>query len=836
MNLRWRLPWFDQVRQDVRYALRQFGRAKGFTIVVVLTLAVGIGATTAIYSVVDTVLFHPIPGAEADRFVQVGEWTVFSNRTTPEAVGLSPMTGEALAATGREFFADVGWSDDAKLDRKGEEFRTMVYGAAVSENFFALFGARPALGRGFAPGEAVRTNSGTPERGTTIVLSDAWWRADFGADPKVLGQTVELSGQRFTIVGVMPAHFQFPRPGVKCWLPAESPRPQPRSMGAANLRLIARLRPGVTLAQTQAMLDTVAQRLMQDHPAGDRSYGDYWRAARRSLSFWVRPLEEMIQSRSYSVGFDELRRTLLGFFAAIGFVLAIVCANIASLTVARTERREHELAVRVALGAGRARLTRQLLTENLLLALAGGLAGLGFTHWAIKVLVAFNTMPRLRPIAIDARVFGIALVVALVTGLLFGLLPAWRAGRIPAGRALAQSGYGASTGGRGSRVQAALVVVEVALAVVLLTGAGLMIRSVVRLLRVDPGFDPVNLVTAAPDFTGPGGITREKRQLFLNDLQGRIAAMPGVTAVGLFKDVGWEKKYSLADRPEPVLLGNANAGVEAQDYFRAARIPLVAGRLLGRGDVGKGLGTVVVNETLAELCWPGQSAIGKTFRATEPPGTVLYEVVGVVRDSRTWKPDEVVRPTFYRPFAEAEWAGAPDKLVIRTQRDPAALIPALRAEIRALQPNLRQPWFSVVQQELFDATQPQRTFRNYLAIFAGAGLLLACLGIYGVLAYAVARRTREIGIRMALGADRGRVTGDVMREGARLIALGGLTGLVVAFWLTQLLQKQLFGVSPHDVGVQAAVVATLAAVGLIACWLPARRAAKVDPMVALRCE
>jgi predicted permease len=565
--------WLEQVGQDVRYALRQFAHSRSIAFVAVATLALGIGATTAIFSVVDGVLLHPVPGRDADRLVQIGEWIQLPNRPTPDLAGLSPATGEALAVTARDFFAGVAWADSAQLDRRGDEFSTLVFGAAVSENFFTLFGAKPALGRGFASGEGVPANHGTPEKPTVIVLSDSWWRTDFGADPRVLGQQIELSGQRHTIVGVMPAYFQFPNAGVKFWLPAASPRLQPRSIGAPNLKLFAQLKPGVDLARTQAMLDTLSQRLMQDHPAGDRQYGDWWRRTPMGLRLWCRSLVDVMQTPIYAPRFEDLRRTLFGFLAAIGFVLAIVCANVASLTLARTERREHELAVRAAVGASRWRLMRQLLTENVLLAVAGGLAGLGVTHWVIQALAAFSTMPRLRPIEIDARMFGVALGVALVTGLISGLAPAWHAGRARVQRGLQHGGFAATSGRRGGFLRGALVVTEVALALVLLTGAGLMVASVVRLLHVDPGYDPVNLAVVAPDFTGRGSLKKEQVNAFIDQLRARLAALPGVVAVGVFKDNYREERFTVEGRTAPVLIYGANAGIDEADYFRAHAWP-----------------------------------------------------------------------------------------------------------------------------------------------------------------------------------------------------------------------------------------------------------------------
>ena len=832
------IRWLEETGRNLNYAVRQLAKSPGFTAVVVLTLALGIGATTAIYSVVDTVLLNPIPGPNADRLVQIGQWIQLTNQPTADRAGLSPPALEAIEAN-RDFFAELTWCDGLQLERKGDDFATTAFGVAVPVNFFPLLGAQPLIGRIFTPSEAVAIEQRVPVKDTVIVLSYSWWRSEFAGDRNVLGRIVELGGRRFTIIGVMPEYFQFPSggAGTQYWLPADPARTNPLTLSAPNIRLIARLKPGVTEQQAQAMLDTVAQRLLKDHPDNDRSYGEYWRQTRAGLRFWCQPLRDAIQGRTYAVGFDEIRQTLWGFFAAIGFVLAIVCANVANLALARTERRQHELAVRAALGAGRGRLMRQLLTENLLLASLGGLAGLVVTAWALKPLAAFATMPRLRPIEMDAHVLGIALLVSLLTGLIFGLAPAWRAGRTRINETLTQGAMGATTGLRGSRFRSALVVVQVALAVVLLTGAGLMIQSVVRLLRVDPGFDPSNLISVGlrlPSRAGPNG--GETRNALVARLHERFTALPGVSAVGFFQNNFSQEKIAPEGQPAPRLVDGSNCGWESSDFFRAARIPLLGGRHFERGDIGENVRTVIVNETFARLCWPGDNAVGKKFRALQQRGEPTYEVVGVVGDVRVYRLDETLRPTYYRPYPAASLTGAADTFVIRTQQDPGSLIPAIRAELKAAYPELRMPYIGIYRQELYDATNAQRTYRNYLAVFAGAGLLLSAIGIYGVLAYSVVRRTRELGIRMALGAERRHVMRLVIGEGARLIGAGVVVGLVASFWLTQFLRQQLFEVSPNDPVVLSAVVVVLSAVALVACWLPARRATKVDPVVALRAE
>lgn len=826
--------WWDHAVQDVRYALRQFARAKGFTAVVVLTLALGIGSITAIYSVVDGVILNPVPGPASDRLVQIGRWVHYPNRPAPNRAGLIPPVVEALA-TQRDFFAEFTWSDFISLERTGEDFATTASGSMVPPDFFTVLGVRPQVGRTFSADEAVIVESRQPVGDTTLVIAHRWWQAEFGGDPNVLGRVVEMGGRRFTIVGVMPDYFQYP--GGDFWLPVQPPRLRPNTMTAGNIKLIARLQPGVTLARTQAMLDTVVKRLFADYPPAEVPLLEFSLRAGPSGRLWVMPLHDALQDASFGSGYQDVRRTLFGLLAAIAFVLAIVCANVANLSLARTERRQHELAIRAALGAGRSRLLRQLLTENLLLALWGGAAGLLVTGWGIKLLVAFNTLPRLRPIEVDGRVLVMALAASVLTGLAFGLVPAWRAGRTRLNEMLTQSGLGATPGARGTRYRNALVIVEVALAVVLLTGAGLMVQSVLKLLRVDPGLDASKLITVHLQLVGRSTPrTIETRNELVGRVRERLAMVPGVSAAGILKDEFNPERVLLEGTVDPVLLIRAHVGWGSSDFFRAARISLLQGRFFEQSDVGENAGTVIVNETLARLCWPGENAVGKRFRAVQKRGAPAYEVVGVVSDARVYRFDEPSRPLFYRPYPEAQIAGAPETLVARTLLEPERMVTTIREALKGESQHMRTPMISVIEQALYESTRGQRTYRNYLVTFALAGLLLAALGIYGVLAYAVALRTREIGIRIAVGAERRHVIGMVMGEGIRLIAAGILLGMMAAFWLVRLLQNKLYEVGAHDPWVAAAVVLLLMIAGLVACWLPAHRAARVDPLVALRAE
>jgi len=808
----------------------------------VLTLALGIGASTAIYSVVNTVLLDPLPGPDTDRLIQIAErhYAVGSfgqNIGKPNFLGVSPPVLEAVSAN-RNFFADFAWANLITLERKTEDLIEEENGCVVSPNFLALWNVPPLLGRTFSKDEAVRLNEyQKPAQDTVIVLSYAWWRSYFGGDANVIGRAIEMSGRHFTVIGVMPHHFQFPGGGTKFWIPAEPLRLPPGWMASPHIDLFARLKPGATIQQTEAMLDTVAKRLATDRTF-DETYGRDWSRLPGGLGFWVRPARVHFMDRR-----GELQRTLYGLLGAIGFVLLIVCANMANLTLARTEKRQQELAVRAALGAGRARLTRQLLTESVLLACLGGLGGLAVAAGGVKLLAALipEVMPRLKAIQIDGVALGFTFLISVMTGLAFGSAPAWHAGREKLNEALKQAGVQATAGLGRRRYRSALVVAELALALILLTGAGLMIESVARLLHIDPGFDPQNLLRVELELPWDKyDQDTPKRRILYAQLQERLAALPGVKAVGIGERGASAEKLTLEGRKEPVEALLEGCSVEQSDLFRAMRIPLRAGRYFHRDDLGERVGTAIINETMARTFWPGEDALGKKFNRGARHHSPQYEVVGVVGDIREFRyrrpPTRPPRPTFYRPSHELDLTGSAPFVVIRTQADPRALLPALRKELSAAEPAMRAPQVIACRQALYDSTQAQRTYMLFLVIFAAVGLLLAALGIYGVLAYSVARRTREIGIRMAVGAERRHVLGMVMAEGGRLVAVGTVTGLVAASWLTRLIHYQLFEVSPTEPRVFIAVVLVLSAIALLACFLPASRAARVSPMEALRYE
>lgn len=832
----------ETILQDVRFGLRMLLKDPVFSAVSVGTLALGVGATTAIYSVIDAVILDPIPGPEPDRVVQIAERTytlgLFRDQNNkPTLYGVSRQVLEALLDH-QNYFAKLAWCDYIWLDRKTEDFTESIICDAVPSRFFSLWNIPPLLGRTFAADESVQLNENRrPVRDSVVVLSFSMWQSHFGGDRNVIGRVLEMSGQHFTVVGVMPKWFAPEGVDGGCWIPTEPWHEPGNQPGLANTQVVARLSPGTTLAQVQAMLDTVASQLQVAHKEDPN--GLEWKKRLGGLRITVRPLRAQFQG---GYGSEDLRRTLLGLLAAISFVLLIVCTNIANLALARTERRQQELAIRSSIGAGRWRLARQLLTESVLLACIGGLAGIGLSVVGMKLLLSVvpDTMPRLKPIGLDIHALAYTMLISVVTGILFGVMPALRAAQLS--NTLKQASIGATIGFGHGRFRGALIVLEMALAVVLLAGGGLMIKSVVRLLHVKPGFDPQNVVYVKL------GLPEEKyneyvnehapqlRKMLLSELQQRIQALPGIVSVGMGKHTVWPVKVRVEESNQNMEVGHEGCGVGAGDLFKALRVPLLAGRLLEERDRGPAGDTAVVNEAMARALWPGANALGKQFSEESSGATRTYQVIGVVGDMRDSSYLEQIRPTFYRPCDELGIFGLPVFLAIRTKVDPRPLVPGIRNELRMAEPDMRSPEIRIEGQQLFDSTQAQRTYMTYLVVFAAVGVLLCAIGIYGVLAYSVARRAREIGIRIAIGAQRGDVLRMVIGEGLRLSLAGVAVGLLAAFWLTRALQSQLFEVTSSDPYVMASVVVLLLGVALFACYLPGRRAARIDPMSALRYE
>jgi predicted permease len=808
----------EEVWQDLRYCARILMKQPGFTSFAALTLALGIGANTAIFSIVNAVLLHPLPFAEPERLMWFGAWV-----GADKEQGVTPADFLDYREQSRSF-TQIAASvfDGIPMNLSGAGEPEPVMGVYVTANYMDVFGVKPALGRTFAAEEGLEGNN--LEAGDRVaVLSHALWRRRFGGDPAIINQTITLDNRNVTVIGVMPPQFQYP-PGVEFWLPFRfpaSPQDAFRSREVRLLRPVARLNSGVTMAEAKAEVETIARRLQSLYPRTN---------ANKSL--FLTPLQERL------VG--NIRLTLLTLLGAVGCVLLIACANVANLLLARASARGREIAVRSALGAGRRRVVRQLLTESLALASLGGLGGMLLAKGGMKLLVSLSAdhLPRADEVRINTTVFGFTLAVAFLTGLLFGLAPALQSARLNLTEALKEGGRGAGSGARRRRTLNLLVVGEVALAMVLLIGAGLLINSFVRLQHVSPGFDEKNLLTAQIRIPNPFA-QPEKKQRFFEQLQQRLAALPGVEAVGLITELPLANqiahfKFKIEGSPEPDPGQTPDADIRNvnHNYFRAMRIPLLKGRYFTEADVSGNAKVVVISDELARLYFAGEDPVGRRLLRGPLGKEEALEIIGVVGDVRHRGLDVGFRQTIYAPSLTLGFTN----LVIRTTNDPVSLAAAVRREVAAIDPNQPVATIKTMEGWVSESVAQPRFRTLLLGMFSAAALLLAMAGIYGVMSYAVSQRTHELGVRMALGARAGDVRRLVIRQGMKLALAGVAIGLAAAFALTRLIKDLLFRVEATDPVTFATISLLLTGVALVACYLPARRATKVDPLVALRCE
>jgi putative ABC transport system permease protein len=806
------------VLQDFRYGFRLLLKSPAFSLVALLSLALGIGATTAIFSVVDAVLLRPLAMAEPNRVLLVqGTW-----RDVPAGISVGNFDDLRHEATS---FSAVGASASAGFNLATGEVPERVLGEAVSASYFDVAGVRPILGRVFNAAEDA------PGRAQVVVLSERLWRTRLNADRNITGKTLRINSVPYTVLGVMPKTFDPLLERSALWVPAAFTPQQLKDHDNHYLNLIARLNPGVSEAQSQSELNVVAARERKAYPLDDQERG-----------FRTQPLVSAL--------LGDHRLVLYTILGAVGFVLLIACANIANLQLARARQRTKEIAMRVALGATPQRIVRQLLAENVLLGLAGGTVGVLLAVWGVAWLVANGpaTVPRLDESAVDAGVLAFACAAALLSSFLFGLAPALRSASVRLDEAFKEGGA-RSTGARDA-IRSTLVIGEVALAMVLLAGAGLLVRSALLVSKVDPGFETRNLVVGRiglPDrvYARP----EQARQAFEQMMQ-PVSALPGVQSVAVVSRAplagGGGSNGLLAEGKalDVANLVDANLRVVSPSYLPTVHIPLQTGRNFTPQDTRETTIVTIVNQTLARTLWPGQDPIGKRFACCEagPNGRldpVWHEVVGVVADVRAWGLDRQVKPEFYLPMAQMppsswDWIGRTMDIVVRTPNPGATTIRELREAVARVAPGVPVYQASTMEQKI-SSTLEQSHFDTFLlAIFAATALLMASIGVYGVLSYLVTQRTREIGIRMALGATRAQVVRDVLGQGGRLIGAGLLLGVAGAFATTRVLKSLLFGVHPFDLATFSAVAFMLAAVAVIASYVPARRASLVDPMVALR--
>lgn len=812
--------------QDLRHAGRLLGQQPGFTLVVTLTLALGIGANTAIFSVVDAVLLRPLPYHEPDRLVALWE-------TQREADG---RRGRGTAANIRDWqaqndvFEDVAMFSSHGSNLTGDGEPEQLLGTRVSDGYFRLLGVEPTLGRTFTPAEHV------PGADRVVILYHDLWQRRFGGDPGVIGRSLRMDDTPYTIVGVMPPGIYPTWPATQgyipflpryqqIWVPMALTPEQAAGRTSHVMGAVARLRDGVTIEEAQANMDTIAARLEAQYPAANRDEGVV-----------VGPLVDEV------VG--DVRTALLVLVGAVGLVLLVACANLASLMLARSVARQKEFAIRVALGAGRGRLVRQLGAESLLLAVLGGALGLSLAYVGLDLLTALTPqdIPRLATVGINGSVLMFAFAVTAVTGALFGIVPARRAGRADVHGALQEGGRANVRGGR-DLFRRVLVTAEVAVAVLLVIGATLLIKSYWNLQRVDPGFDPsrtLSFSVALPDAT-----YREAHQIvgFQDRVIERVGGIAGVRSVAFTYDhplaATWGDVFRIDGRPEPEPGRAPGAWLRpvSPGYFRTAGIELLRGRVLLDTDDLDHPGAVVVNEAFVRQHFPDEDPLGRRLRLQSHwrfQTPELFEIVGIVRDVRFLGPDQEPAPAYYRPFKQ--FPDSSMAVLVRTETDPLSYASVVREAVWAIDPDLPIGGIMSMEQHYEAAIAQPRFNMLLLGLFGGLALVLASIGLYGLLSHHVAQRTQEIGLRMALGAKVTDVVRMVVGEGLWLTGTGVVLGLVGALAMTRVLASLLFGVSPIDVSTFAVVTAGLAAIAALASYLPARRAATVDPMVALRAE
>ena len=797
----------DSIIKDIRYALRGLLKRPAFTAIAVLTLALGIGANTAIFSVVNAVLLRPLPYEDPSRLISFR-----SNQSAPDLadVELQSKTFSSLGGMVMQPLAYTAGSEPIQFQI-----------GQVTGGFFETFGVNPERGR-FITSEDDK--SGAP---FVVVLGHDLWVKQFSSDEQILGKAIPLSGNMYTVIGVMPATFVTPRENTEAWTPVHVSNPVAANFrGVHFLRTYGRLAPGVTIEQARAEMQVIDRNLAAQDPAENKN--------RNTVLF---ALHERI------VG--ETRRSLFILFAAVGFVLLIACANFANLLLARAAERQREFVIRDALGAGRLRLIRQLVTESVLLSLAGGAVAVLLAMWGTRLLVAFKpeNLPRLTEIGVDGGVLGFTLGISILTGLIFGLVPAWTAARGGVGNALKESGRSATAGSARQRLRSTFVVVEFAVALVLLVGAGLLIKTFWNLRSVEPGFNPDHLVTMRVElpetrYQDVPSQTRFRKQVLagMNSLPGVQAAM--ISELPLSGD-SLDHNFLIENRP-PIAAGD-EPSLETRsvlgDYFKVMQIPLQRGRDFGVPDFDEKAPLVgIANESLVRQYFQNEDPLGKRIRWARNPEVQWITIVGVVADVKHFGLDLPEQPALYSPYTQINPWKRWMTFAVRTQRDAAGTTQALKQEIWKVDSQLpvtRVESMSEIAASSFAARQFNMSL---LSVFAGLALVLAAIGIYGVMSNTVTQRTQEIGIRLALGASAIDVLRLIIRNGMMLVIIGVVVGLAGAFALTRLMTTLLFGVAPTDGLTIGVVSAILVLIAFLACYIPARRATKVDPLVALHYE
>ena len=802
----------DSLIKDLRFAVRSLLKRPAFTAITLIALALGIGANTAIFSLVNAVILRPLPFPDSDRLI----WVYGNIRNGGNRASVSPLDFADYRKqnkTFEHFAAMYGIPMPTTLIGSGEPERLQA--SVVTGDFFQAFDVAPALGRGFT------LDNEKPGQDQVAVLSYALWQKRFGGDPAIVDKTIILEGKPTQVIGVMGQDVIFPQ-AADLWVPMKfEGDPDMNQRKAHFLRPIGRLKQGVSLAQAQADTDLIAAQLEQQFPDSNTGW-----------NLRLIPLQEQLVGSS--------RSTLLILFGAVGFVLLIACANVANLLLVRAAARQKEIALRTALGASRWRIIRQMITESLLLAICGGALGAFLATWGVQLLVKLSegSLPPTAKVRVDATVLGFTLLISVITGLLFGLAPALRTARVDLIDSLKDGVRGAGESTMRNRTRSLLVVFESAIAVMLLIGAGLLVRSLVALQNVNPGFDPHNVLTLRLDLLRNKYDTPQKKTNFFQQLESRLAGVPEVESVGFNTELPLsgqpnDMPFTVEGRPQvsPDQEYDADFRRVNQHYFGAMRIPLLRGRNFTDQEVRQGDKVTIVSQQLVDAVFPNEEALGK--RLVSSFSQQAFEIVGVVGDLHHRSLSEGQPfPTLYFPTL----ATGRTNVVIRTHGDPLTIVGAVRKEVQAIDPD--QPLAAVkpMTEWIESSVATPRYWTTLLGLFAGLAMVLAATGIYGVMSYSVAQRTHEIGVRMALGARRVDVLKLVVWQGMLLTIVGVIVGLLGAFALTRVMSSLMFGVTTKDPITFVSVSVLLVAVAFIACFVPARRATKVDPLVALRYE
>ena len=804
--------------KDIRYGVRGLLKRPGFTAIALITLALGIGANTAIFSVVNAVLLRPLPFRDPDQLVIVWEDATFAGfpRNTPAPANYVDWK------TQNQSFVDMAASHETSFNLTGDGEPERVSAYSVSSNFFPLFGVQPLLGRSFSDGED------RPGTNKVAILSYSLWQSRYGGDRQILNRDIQLNGEKHTVVGVMPASFQFFESDVRLWVPLALDQEDWANRGGHFLKVVARMKPGVPIAQVQADMNGIMRRIAADHP-GETMEG--------KLGAVVLPMREQM------VG--ESRGSLIVLLVAVAFVLLIACANVAGLLLARAVGRSREIALRVALGAGRGRVIRQLLTESLLLAGVAGVLGSLLAYWSFTFLQGLvpEEMTLSTPLNLDTRILAFTLLVSIVTGVIFGLVPALQAANIDLNEALKQSSTRTTSTGR---LRSAMIVFEVALSLVLLVGAGLLIQTLFQFFRQYSVLEPEKVLTMRTILPREKYREQQPRDNFYQQVLQRVEHLPGVVSAGYSTSIPLAWKGGTSGfypegitSPIPGMAYDSNHRQVSTNYLQTMNVPLRQGRYFESSDNAQSMPVAIVNETMARQYWPGENALGRRFKLGGPEDTDVpwVQIVGIVADIRQMGLDEPVKAEMYFPYQQGQsiWY-IPRDLVIRTTGDTSGLIGSVRQAIREVDPD--QPVSNVATMaEVLGTEAAQRRMGMIMLVgFASLALLLASLGIYGVLAYFVTQHTAEIGVRQALGATPRNILFLVLKKGMGLTLAGIAIGLIGAFVLTRLMSSLLFGVKASDPLTFVTVPLVLGLVALLACLIPARRATRIDPLVALRYE